>query len=282
MVWIDTDGAGTSARSLINDSDEDTWVNCETSTDNDVIKMGANSVLIYNASVDSTYPMLQILPYDHGNVQIAFDAYFDRDTAAWYSCSATANFSIAKNDTQEALQILSNTGDAVGSPIAAFNKTILKAKASGEVTMPNQPSFYAQLTTHQSQILPGDPIPLLMNVEVYDDADDYDTSTYTFTAPVTGKYQLFMFVRLDQVDAAADYVAIYITTSNRKYYTHMDPGVAGTTDFNKWGMNLSVIADMDANDTAFVEVRQSGGTQQMDVMGGEGNDYTGWGGRLLG
>jgi hypothetical protein len=121
-----------------------------------------------------------------------------------------------------------------------------------------------------------------MNVEVYDDADDYDTSTYTFTAPVTGKYQLFMFVRLDQVDAAADYVAIYITTSNRKYYTHMDPGVAGTTDFNKWGMNLSVIADMDANDTAFVEVRQSGGTQQMDVMGGEGNDYTGWGGRLLG
>jgi hypothetical protein len=264
MVWIDTDGAGTSARSLINDSDEDTWVNCETSTDNDVIKMGANSVLIYNASVDSTYPMLQILPYDHGNVQIAFDAYFDRDTAAWYSCSATANFSIAKNDTQEALQILSNTGDAVGSPIGAFNKTVLKAKASGEVTMPNQPAFLFELASIYQFVPEGINLTIPFNTEIFDQSSDFNTSTYTFTAPVTGRYHLDTCVRPYTVDSECSYIYIQIVTSNRNHSFLWDVANVMNTD-GRAEMVLSMMADMDEADTAFVRIRQDNGASQAQI-----------------
>jgi hypothetical protein len=264
MVWVDTGETSAGNRSLINDGDGDTFVNCESYTDEDIIRMGADSILIYNASVDSTYPMLQLLPYGHGNVQIAFDAYFDRDTAAWYSCSATANFSIAKNDTQEALQILSNTGDAVGSPIGAFNKTVLKAKASGEVTMPNQPAFLFELASIYQFVPEGINLTIPFNTEIFDQSSDFNTSTYTFTAPVTGRYHLDTCVRPYTVDSECSYIYIQIVTSNRNHSFLWDVANVMNTD-GRAEMVLSMMADMDEADTAFVRIRQDNGASQAQI-----------------
>ena len=65
------------------------------------------------------------------------------------------------------------------------------------------------------------------------------------------------------MDSAAGYYAVMIQTSNRIYYNLIDPDFGQDTP--QWNSNMSVLADMDANDTAFVHVYQSSGTSQTDV-----------------
>ena len=40
----------------------------------------------------------------------------------------------------------------------------------------------------------------------------------------------------------------------------------GQDNNNYWTLTLSALADMDANDTAYVEVYQGNGTQQTDIQ----------------
>ena len=100
----------------------------------------------------------------------------------------------------------------------------------------------------------------------FDQNDDYSTTDSLFTAPVTGKYQLQVDVRLDQVDTAATYYQVRINTSNRNYHTIFDMGRM-SSDPDYWNFNLSVLADMDAGDTCIVQFIQANGTQQTDVDG---------------
>jgi len=43
----------------------------------------------------------------------------------------------------------------------------------------------------------------------------------------------------------------------------MDPNWASDIDYRTWV--ISVVADMDANDTAYVQFHQGGGVQQTDI-----------------
>ena len=109
-------------------------------------------------------------------------------------------------------------------------------------------------------------VKIEFNSVTYDQASNYNNTTDTFTAPVTGKYLLTTTVRLDQIDTAADWVSIRITTSNREYRRFIDPNFSA--DLNQFALSMTAIADMDANDTAHVEFKQSGGTAQVDVNSG--------------
>tara|TARA_R110002020_G_scaffold234188_1_gene446186 strand:- start:166 stop:753 length:588 start_codon:yes stop_codon:yes gene_type:complete len=90
--------------------------------------------------------------------------------------------------------------------------------------------------------------------EVFDTANAFSTST--FTAPETGKYLLTVTMTFSGVTAAADSFQISIVTSNRTYITpysftnHIGP--------SQPVRNSTVIADMDASDTAVVVVTGTG------------------------
>ena len=84
-----------------------------------------------------------------------------------------------------------------------------------------------------------------------------------FVAPVTGRYQLSASIRLADVDSAAAYYQLLIKTSNREYNQIFDPDFG--QDAVHWTLTLSILADMDASDTAYVSLAQSGGTQQTDI-----------------
>ena len=87
---------------------------------------------------------------------------------------------------------------------------------------------------------------------------------------MTGKYQLQVSLRLDNVDSAANYYVIAFLTSNRSYYAILDPGqFAGDVPY--WEMTTSTLADMDASDTAYVIVNQATGTAQTDIDGQSGS-----------
>ena len=117
------------------------------------------------------------------------------------------------------------------------------------------------------------------NTEDYDVGGDFNTTTDTFTAPTTGKYMLSTQVRLSSVDSStSQYVWIKIITSNRTYY-HLN-GVRYRGGGAYSTPALSVVADMDAGDTAYVQVLVNVGAST--TQGSGAAQYTAFQGCLIG
>ena len=132
--------------------------------------------------------------------------------------------------------------------------------SSGAMTKPLQPAFHVANSSNQDNL--ADNTVLTFDTEIFDQNDDFASNT--FTAPVTGKYQLQLHGRFDQIDKDANYVRIELITSNRGYYASIiDPGVFGY-DPTYWSFNFGVLADMDAGDTAYLQWGQSGGASIAD------------------
>ena len=78
-----------------------------------------------------------------------------------------------------------------------------------------------------------------------------------------------MHVLLAQLDAGHTFSGVNIITSNRNYQYTIDNAADFSQDFaeNPYSACLSVLADMDASDTAHVEFDlDNSGSAQMDVQ----------------
>jgi hypothetical protein len=139
----------------------------------------------------------------------------------------------------------------------------MRIDANGHVTMPNQPAFSAKLSSSQSNIAVGSDLSVQFNTEIFDQNADFNTANYTFTAPVTGRYQFNIYYYLENIDTATGYYYIFFDTSNRNYFNIISP--AFTSDTSYLTLTLSVLVDMDANDVAVAKIRQSHGTSQTDI-----------------
>ena len=139
---------------------------------------------------------------------------------------------------------------------------MMQIDSAGHVTMPLQPAFLVAPSTAQNNIDINADRTIEFGTEIFDIGSNF--ASHVFTAPVTGKYQFNINLRLNNVDSAADYYTTYLITSNRAYYALEDPGqYNGDIDYKTY--NFSVLADLDASDTAYVRFYQSGGTAQTDT-----------------
>jgi hypothetical protein len=148
----------------------------------------------------------------------------------------------------------------------------------GSVTNPLQPAFFAHADTTQNDLSINGHVTITFGTERFDQNSDFASST--FTAPVTGKYQLNVNIRLNNMDSGANYYIIYLVTSNKNYFTIIDPS-RFSQDVQYFNMNFGVVADMDASDTAKVRFYQSGGTAQTDIDGGSGDTPSNFSGYLV-
>jgi len=146
---------------------------------------------------------------------------------------------------------------------------------NGTVTMPSQPAFSAQTSGGFSLSSKNTLLTIPYNTERFDQNADFNTSTYTFTAPVTGKYQFNVITRLDNVDSGATYYHVYFVTSNRTYYDIFDPR-GFDQDLGYLGLTVPCLADMDANDTAIVKIYQAGGVVQTTMAGTTDSHFSGY------
>jgi hypothetical protein len=163
------------------------------------------------------------------------------------------DFHIGLDDSSDSLTI------GLGSTLGTTSHMIFDA--NGHITKPLQPAFSAKATNDQTNIAVGSNVTLVLDSERFDQNGDF--SSNTFTAPVTGKYQLQTVVYFQNLDSASTVYNVKITTSNTDYQAPFDPDFG--QDNGYWGWGFSILADMDANDTAYVFVRQTGGTQQTDL-----------------
>ena len=151
----------------------------------------------------------------------------------------------------------------------------MKINATGAVTMPAQPAFHASSTANQNSLSIGSEVTVVWGGERFDLGNNFASNT--FTAPVTGKYSLTVNLRVDDIDSAANWYSCRIRTSNKDYYSLQDPDTGA--DVNYWHLSLTILADMDANDTADVAIVQEGGTAQSDIDGD--GKYTNFSGYLV-
>jgi len=128
--------------------------------------------------------------------------------------------------------------------------------STGAVTKPLQPAFNALVGSTQT-FNNNTNTTVVFVTERYDTNGDFASNT--FTAPVTGKYLLSYGIYFMDVDTDMVYVQNEITTSNRTYYNAFSTtGFDATNQY--WNLNQTVVADMDANDTAVVKVYFNAGS----------------------
>jgi len=167
------------------------------------------------------------------------------------------------------------SGAEAGSTSGNYTSVALSTSGmvlSGTVEKPNQPAFHLRQNTSQSNLASNDSIVIInWQTEIFDNANNVSGSS--FFAPVTGKYLLQTNVYLGSLDTAAAYYLWGIRTSNRDYYSLIDPNFS--SDLNYFSMSVSVIADMDAGDSAYVWFQQSGGTAQTDTVVSNGTFFSG-------
>ena len=135
---------------------------------------------------------------------------------------------------------------------------------TGAVTKPNQPAFLATPASSQANIPINATTTVAFGTEIFDQNADFNTSDYTFTAPVTGRYQLSFHVRITTMDKDASYTALRLSTSNRSCDTIVDSNEFGS-DVDYVSYSVSLLMDMDANDTASIIFYQGGGAAQVDT-----------------
>jgi len=188
---------------------------------------------------------------------------------------ATTNFGNVSGDFSDAttgsLKISHASGvvklitDQTLSLLVGTSVVAMGIDATGAVTKPLQPAFSAKVNSQINNMTVGGSsnttIPFA--TEIFDQNADYNTNG-TFTAPVTGKYSLSFFIRLESIDTATTSYDFAINTGNRNYTHRFDPDF-GDSDTIYYHVNLTVLADMDAGDTAHVEYYITAGTAQTDI-----------------
>jgi autotransporter-associated beta strand protein len=199
------------------------------------------------ATISGTTPTLTIGDAGAEDTKIVFDGN-------------AQDYHIGLDDSSDDLVI--GKGSALGTTAH------IVTDENGHVTMPLQSAFSAQCNAELSNVPNDNSVQTVkLGTEIFDLNADYNTSTFTFTAPVTGKYLLTFSATLANVDSDATYIAIFIDTSNRNYQDSNTFGINGYgADEPRVEVSQTVVADMDASDTAKVSIKQFQGTAQMDVQ----------------
>ena len=132
---------------------------------------------------------------------------------------------------------------------------------AGHVKMPLTCAFKAESNTDQSNVTgDGTSHTYLFQNETFDQNGDF--SSPTFTAPVTGRYLFYWSTSISGIGSGHNTLE-QLTTSNNNYLNHHSAVNMGRGA--SLIQNHSVIADMDASDTASVSIAVEGGSATVDT-----------------
>ena len=143
----------------------------------------------------------------------------------------------------------------------------LKIDSIGAVTKPLQPCFMVNTNGTISNVTGNDTeYSVVMGTERFDNNADF--STPNFTAPVSGRYFLSVSLGISGGSGDITYSNVYITTSNKRYDWFGGAG-GNNGEGGSFKGAFSVVADMDASDTALVKVSAGGmGGDTLDIVDG--------------
>jgi hypothetical protein len=128
--------------------------------------------------------------------------------------------------------------------------TGIAISASGEVTMAAQPAVYATGNGTGNETGAGASYTVIFT-ERFDQNADFNGTT-TFTAPVTGRYQITAQTTWNPITESMTDGRFQLLISNLTQASFTNPWATYNPSQAVMTMNVSVLADMDAADTCTV------------------------------
>lgn len=165
--------------------------------------------------------------------------------------------------------------------LASATGTLMGALNTGEINYGLTPAFYAYVgTTLTNQTGDGTVVsPVAFNSEIFDQGNNFASNT--FTAPVTGRYELIAKMSVGGSIIMTTYLT-NIVTSNRSIKigatTCLLREVGGSSATVVDG---GVLVDMDAADTAVISTAVSGSTKTCSILGSATGIQTFFMGKLI-
>jgi hypothetical protein len=175
------------------------------------------------------------------------------DTAIVFDGNAQ-DYYIGLDDTDDDFKI--GLGSAVGTTAH------MVIDEAGAITATAQPAFLVHPASTQSSFAEDTAVTVVFGTERVDQGGDFASNT--FTAPVDGNYQFNVTLQLQAIETAYDYYQLQLVTSGKNYYEAFDP--VGLSDAVYFPMQIQVLANMDAGNTAVVKIMAAG------TGGGAGHD----------
>jgi len=137
--------------------------------------------------------------------------------------------------------------------------------AAGEITKPLQPAFLA-VASDQTDVTGDSTVyTIIFANEIFDQNADFD-GTSTFTAPITGRYQINTTLEIGGILVGHTGGNANLVTSNRSVAFMGANYGAVQTSTNRYRVSGAVLIDMDVGDTAIVQVTVTGSTKVIDVI----------------
>jgi hypothetical protein len=133
--------------------------------------------------------------------------------------------------------------------------TGIAISANGEVTMAAQPAIFVRRGTAANNVTgAGTVYTMVFTTEIFDQNADYD-ATSTFTAPITGRYHVDVYLDIASMTSSANAFLMDVVMSNRSLSVNTLPMVANPA---RYAAIIGMLVDMDASDTLVVRLTVSG------------------------
>ena len=164
------------------------------------------------------------------------------------------------NSDSDRWKLVQGTADLSSASIVPISIAL-----TGEVNFPSTTAFLATATGTQDNVTgDGTVYTILYATEIFDQNNDFASST--LTAPVTGRYFLATGVGFSGIGAGNTSGYLQIVTSNRTYVVgSSNPFVTARSD-GFMVYNGSVLGDMDAADTAIVQLQVGPTGKTVDIF----------------
>lgn len=190
------------------------------------------------------------------------------DSALQLSINTVAKFKIGIDD-DDSDKFKISSGSALGTTDCV---TITSA---GLVNKPLQPTFGAYVSSTIGNVT-GDNTTynIVFDSTAWDVGSNFNTGTGVFVAPVDGKYLLTTCIQFDDFTSSHTAGFFSIIANGVTYRCWSFNNIGGTGPFTD---TLTIVgscyANMDASDSAYVQIRIAGSTKTIDVLGSAGGDF---------
>ena len=153
-------------------------------------------------------------------------------------------------------------GRGLGTQTTLAGSNTLVLDTDGIMTRPLQPAFLVNPSSNQLDIAVNATTTIAFGTERFDQNGDFARNT--FTAPVTGRYHFNLFSYIKALNHGYSIFQVRLNTSNVTMTWIIDPRF-GDANPDYYPVHFSTLVDMDANDTAHVEmVIPNYGSAQVD------------------
>ena len=197
---------------------------------------------------------------------------------AWNFYNASGELQINDGGVQAASAVFTGNVD-LGSNLLVGNagSTGIAISANGEVTMAAHPCVMATNSADDSNVTGSSSAPYVdFDNEVFDQGGDFASDI--FTAPVTGRYLMTMTLGISGITSAVSQISVQAVVSNNNSYLWYENDWSGVGYMFR---SAAYIVDMDASDTAKIQVDNNGEASDVHDIAGSSDGRTSVGYYLL-